>query len=567
MRAHAARCLRRWGSVAAAVSALGCHPRASTVLVPTLAVTTSVVASVGAGVPESSAEVEVDLCDDWAPRVLSPPGQDPPAYRAVFVALANERLEAPGVPPVARRDRAFELYGIPPSPSVLRARLADAERHACHDEVDDAALDDLTEDLRRDDKTRSRARTPERKAAVRAVEAHLHCEGLLPARAASDGVFDGPTRGAVQAYQRRHALLGDGDVDAATRQAMRTDSRELEVLAALRMLRERVADATGLIADGSASQTWGTVLGRSLDAAELRDSGGHAPMSNGAPDRISNATDAAARALGWRDAASIEASLADLQGDCRVSVPVENRPAWRDRPHAFRVEIDRGDMWIHRPKDGADRDGEAAVLTLVVAYDGIEEGLVRWPTTIGGWERKRLDDGNVVRRFQESPVGPVVWRDIVAAPTWYPPASTPDDELVIPRGDGHFSIRNDTIGPGYRSAYGLAMLPHLERLPGQGKTPDRFTDRGIRTHGTSSYRSMYGGGNSHGCHRLPNHLVLRLTSFLLREQPHDVVGPVHEPYARALFGGKAWIHREDRGYVYRLRTPIEVEVLEGRVHR
>ena len=65
---------------------------------------------------EVQVEVEVDLCDDWAPRVLSPPDVTPPAYRAVYVALANERWHAPGVPTVAHNDRYFELFGIPSQP-------------------------------------------------------------------------------------------------------------------------------------------------------------------------------------------------------------------------------------------------------------------------------------------------------------------------------------------------------------------------------------------------------------------------------------------------------------------
>ena len=232
---------------------------------------------------EVQVEVEVDLCDDWAPRVLSPPDVTPPAYRAVYVALANERWHAPGVPTVAHNDRYFELFGIPPSPSVVGARLGDHRRHACHDTVDDRALAETSIELVPDDRTPERRRTRERAMAVRAVEAHLACDGLL-ARRRVDGVFDGATWNALGQYQRHHAIVGVGHLDAATRAALLEDSRELETRVALRMLRERVVDATGLLADGSASNAWQPVLGRALDPAQLRDPLGRGPIPAGAPD-------------------------------------------------------------------------------------------------------------------------------------------------------------------------------------------------------------------------------------------------------------------------------------------
>jgi hypothetical protein len=64
----------------------------------------------------------------------------PNRYRAVFVGLANDRSDGDGqaLPPGERN--YLELYGIPPSLSVLRARfLADAAR-TCEASVDNARL-------------------------------------------------------------------------------------------------------------------------------------------------------------------------------------------------------------------------------------------------------------------------------------------------------------------------------------------------------------------------------------------------------------------------------------------
>jgi hypothetical protein len=500
--------------------------------------------------------------------VLSPPEHAPPAYRAVFVALAREQLDAPDVPPKARAHRYFELFGIPPSPSIVRARLGDDERHACHDTVDDQALAETTDDLLPDARTRTRMRSEARKQAVLAAESHLACDELLDARRV-DGVFDTATRDAVGAYQRRHAILGIGFVDEQTRTAMLEDSRELEVLVALRMLRERVVDATGLLEDGSTSQAWQPVLGRMLDPPQLRRTLGRAPIAGAAPDRIAIATEAAARHLGWTDAAAIEASLQRLEDGCRVSVSLPPPPPWQRTAHELRVEIDRGDVWYQYPwtRSGGRRKqpiDQPPTLTVFVVHDGIEEALVRWPTTIGGWERERLQSGAIVMKYKASAPGSFVWRDVVGAPVWLPPRSTPDQDLVRRRPGGGWEAQEDAVGPGYLSAYGLAMLIHLQHVPAHGRSPEAWLDDGVRTHGTSSYLSVY-GNHSHGCHRLPNHLALRLTSFILRERSHAVLGPMVGHYERPIWGGALEIRRTSRGFGYRLDEPVPVVVLEGRI--
>jgi hypothetical protein len=511
--------------------------------------------------------VEVDLCEDWAPRIFSPLDATPPAYRDVFVALAREQLDAEIVPEAARDDRYFELFGIPPSPQVVRARLLDHERHACHDAVEDDALADTTAWLRTD--KRGDARDTARKLAVLAVEQHLGCEHLLDAKAI-DGKFDVATRNAVATYQRRHAILGVGWVDEHTRAALLEDSRELDVRGALRMLRERVVDATGLIEDGSASQRWQPVLGRTLDPPQLLTTLGRAPLQDGAPDRIAAATSAAAHALGWRDATTIATALDRPAEDCRVTLPLPALPAWRSAPFELRAEIDRGDVWYQYPwtpsgEPRAQPVEHRPALTLFAIHDGVEEALVRWPTTIGGWERDRRPSGRVVLRYKVSAPGSFVWRDVIAAPVWFPPKSTPNRELMWRRPDKRWVLREDTVGPGYRSAYGLAMLMHAQPIHVRGKAGVRWFDPGVRTHGTSSYLSVY-GDHSHGCHRLPNHLALRLTSFVLREREHDVLGPIVEHYSRrVVWGSTRWIRRHSRGYGYRLHEPIEVIVREGDV--
>ena len=548
--------------------------------------------ALGARCPADTAGLTtIDLGDDWTPFPFTGVAArgTPPSYRETLVALADQRFASD---PLAAADRFLELYGITPSPRVVLAAMHDDVRHRCHDAVDDEPLRAVVVPLRpesraqADERRTAQARREARLAAAMtaagvatpedllaraprhaklvaatsrgravqathdAVHAHLACEGLLPS---DHRVFDAATKRALAIYQRRNWIVGRGEFDADTRDAMSSGSRELDYRLALRLLRQRVADAAGLIEDGSARGAWGTVLGRQLDPAELRYQGGYAALADGAPDLISPATEAAARALGWLDFATTRTSLTAQEGET-VAVTLPPKPAYYDGSMQLRATIDR--------KSPADR----AVLTLF-ARDGVRDvALVRWPTTVGGRKREKLASGAITLRDKPSDVGPRVWRDLIVAPVWYAPDSTPDAELVGVH-DGHRVVKEDLIGPGYRSAYGLVMLIHHQPVPGRTRT--YWLDHGIRTHGSVSYRSIL-TGDSHGCHRLYNHQALRLTTFLLRHVDHVAHGAVSEPYGRRVRSrGHVWyVHRDERGFRYELTPPVAIEVLRGVVdHR
>jgi hypothetical protein len=162
--------------------------------------------------------------------------------------------------------------------------------------------------------------------------------------------------------------------------------------------------------------------------------------------------------------------------------------------------------------------------------------------------------------YKESPAGSFIVRDVIAAPRWIPPESTPPRDLLRPRGEGRWAVRYDTFGPHYASAYGLAMLVH-HRVDGP-----KLTDGGIRTHGSVSYQSIH-EGFSHGCHRLHNHRAVRLSGFLLSHRNHEVRGPIQLGYARTFEFRKQTKRMEfdSRGFRYELTPPLPVEVLAGRV--
>jgi hypothetical protein len=452
------------------------------------------VSSVCAEQADAEGLTVLDLSDDWAPA----PFEGVP-YRKTIVALANERLDSER----ARADRYFELYGIEPSFSVMRARLLDEERHACHAMVNDAA----------------EARTP-----LAIARGHLQCDGLL-SRA--------DTTLALRQWQRRHMLVGAGQLDEETLALMREDSRELDFRAGLRALRERTVDATGIIEDGSARNDWERVLGRYLDPAAFRDPDGHEPLPNGAPDLVSRTTEAAAKALGWETPDGMAEFLSEhpTEAGLRVAVRLPPPPDYHREGMPLRAEIERGQIISEKSR----RNEVAKLRPALTLYSG-DTALIRWPTTVGGWKREKVD-GDIELKYKASPVGEFRWRDVIAAPVWFPPPSTPGDE-----------VNESVVGPGYRSAYGLVMLPHLH--------PDGVEDTFVRTHGSSMVNSIL-TGTSHGCHRLYNHLAIRLAAFVLRERDHVWHGAQKDNFSRH------GIHRDVRGWRWELKDPIPVTVRDS----
>jgi hypothetical protein len=532
----------------------------------------------------------VDLADEWTPQILSETADLPQSYRRTFVALANQRVDAGSEWDTARRDQYFELFGIFPSVSVVKGWLLDGERHACHSSIHDSALRSLGRTLAPWTVPAASAKAAAA-AAVTAVQQHLSCEGFLGPRS-REGTFDAGTQEGLRLYQRRHMLPSAGILDEETRATFLTDSRELDFRTLLRILRERVVDATGLIEDGSALNAWRPILGRYIESSEYRRTLRSAPLPGGAPDLVDPATEAAAIALGWTSPEAAARTLSEAPVE-RIAVQLPLLPAYYRTPLRLRAEIDRGDVWTSYPLDDQGRPRPSPVknrptFTLYVQTDGGEIPLIRWPTTIGGWKEEK-EDGEETLRYKESPVGRRYWRDLVAAPAWFPPPTTPDRELVRRRPDGRWAADSDAVGPGYRSAYGLVALFH-HRLIGQKEsgaavtlsgTPEsgeateasdddaaRYVDIAIRTHGSGNYRSIL-RGSSHGCHRLFNHLAIRLGSFILAHTDYKRHGLIRERYGRVIVwkGQAIKLRAESRGYRYELTPPIAVDVLPGRTVR
>ncbi|MDB4980477.1 MAG: hypothetical protein JWM82_1229, partial [Myxococcales bacterium] len=101
--------------------------------------------------------------------------------------------------------------------------------------------------------------------------------------------------------------------------------------------------------------------------------------------------------------------------------------------------------------------------------------------------------------------------------------------------------------------------------PAAGK-PD--WDNGVRAHGSSDYLSIYSqDGFSHGCHRLPNHLAIRMYSFILQHRKKRIVGDSPMGFTRQFLSDDMVYEMRipSRGYVYQLDPPLPVNVLEGNI--
>lgn len=579
----------------------------------------------------------IDLSDAWLPFIFSEEPDKPQPLRPYLVDLANGRFRGGSAYARAREDRFFEALGVFPSLNLLRRRLADVKRHACHARVKDAVLEELSpknvipaeeaEKVPNPDsaavaagtapamiatgRTLSpRPLTATEKRAVVAMQAHLRCEGALSGKA-SAGRMDRRTVEGLKVYQRLQMLADSGSIDLETRTALLGDSREQDFRALLRALRERVADATGLLEDGSALGVLGEVQGRALDTAEFRPLPGQATGKDAAssptpadkpsadegtakivpaPDLISAATQAASQALGWSSPEAVlasglveQAAPAGRPGrraarrtleplPMAVALRLPPLPSYHGPNMELRAEIDRGEVVLERPK--LDKDGhkrwkppvaDRPTLTLYARAGDHEVALCRWPTTIGGWKTFEKSDGSMALKYKESVTGDALWPEILATPTWHPAPGMPTRRLLVKQGDG-FVPKSEIIGPGYRAAYGLVAITHHQIMGVTEKGEPDLMDLRIRTHGTPGYRSVK-RGESNGCHRLHNFEALRLAGFLVKHHANVRDGLVPEDYVRHLQykGQDIALQSDSKGYRFRLTPPVPVKVLDGEV--
>ncbi|MCC7535456.1 MAG: hypothetical protein IT379_04560 [Deltaproteobacteria bacterium] len=558
----------------------------------------------------------LDLGDAWTPRLFAggPDRAGRPrasSYGPTFVALAREQFEA-DTSGRARRDRYLEPYGIPPALSVLRRRLTESLARPCAARLDFGVLrafsglpldegevrhtesSDVPERFLQSLLLRQAAFGPARvgladlppidrrllalhhrwsrtHSAVAAVQSRLVCDGHLRTRFVPAS-FDDPTRNALAEMERRHRIYALGRLTGPTLEALRTPPAELERRAVVRVLTERAMSAAGIIEDATVTTTldgWPRTYWDAFgDAAPMRD------LEREMSERVvaSFGLETPGSAARWLD------SLGDLATDGPRWVAIEalELPPYYAPEMDLFVVIDRGDVSYDPPFDAQGRLVAPALerrptLSLHVRWLGQEILLARYPTTIGGWRIESSADGERWR-YYESPSGPAVWERIVSAPVWLPPPATPARDLVTQyrvdetTGTPVREVRRYLLGPGYASAYGLVAAYHRSATRRPDGTLVAGADRGVRTHGSVDYTSIWQRA-SHGCHRLHNHLAIRLFETVLARRPHRRVGesPLSFRTNVDVDGVDTELRVTRSGYVFELDRPLEINVLPGRV--
>jgi hypothetical protein len=604
----------------------------------------------------------VDLSDEWAPFIFSESdgaGKDvkPNPYRSTFIALADDRatsdelfLESPAgqaavlstVPAalrsqtpnersvdeqqalerarralIAERSPNFlEVYGIPPTLSVLSRRVAQHAAKTCYATIDPQALRALDFEIRFQSREQARADHDEamsdaawvaealaalgddadgllpdavaakllaadpqvdiarldryrrgqmRLRAVLAVQDRLVCEGLLLPDRFTPGVFDLATHRALAEFERENDIFGWGFVSGDTKEALLRSSLERQFETFRRILAERIADAAGIVEDGSVS--------KGAEAASYANEAGEArPVPNVIGDFLA----ALLSAMQITTPDDMVAFLQKFQAGGFAQLVVAFRPPPLPPYYApvmdLSAEIDRGDVWYDLPLDAGGKPlpqlrRRYPSFALFVNWRGQKIPLVRWRTTIGSWRSELGADGHVYLKYKNSDVGPRIWKNIVAAPVWVPPDGTPGKDLltkkVFDRKQGVVNVVNtEVMGPGFASAYGLVMAIHLKKLEDGG-----LFDNQIRTHGSVDYTSI-ARRFSHGCHRLVNNRAVRLFDFVLRHRKFARLGNHALPGFKRRFthrGRRYEYVLTTRGYYFDLRPPVPVTVLEGRV--
>jgi hypothetical protein len=404
------------------------------------------------------------------------------------------------------------------------------------------------------------------KAVLKEIDKRLTCDGHNHRRYRhKPGRLDHGLRLAVRRFQRKNKIYEHTNLRKKTMKFMATPPVETNHQTLLRVLRERIFAATGILEDGST-----TIRGKTPTYT------GADGQTHAVRNLMVEFTDAAIGQLGLDTPAK---ALAFFQRHptaefdwLRVGVKFPPVPEYYSDNMDLRLVIDRGDVWYDIPYDAKgkkvrQRRARMPKAALYLRYRDQDIRLVRWGTTIGGWRTEQASNGYVYLRYKGSDVGNRVIRKVIAGPTWVAPASTPLKSLAKRRyvnGKRQGIVNYAEMGPGYLSAYGLVAGYFV--IPGKNGRPDY--DRGIRAHGSSDYMSIRSSQRfSHGCHRLMNHNAVRMYGFLLDHRVHGVDGDQAMRHKRQfLYQGEVFeVRIPSRGFQYSLVPPLPVTVLKGNI--
>jgi len=568
--------------------------------------------------PRAAGEIIVDLGEEWVPyifteRTSTTEAALPQSYRATYLALSRGDFPNDHHGARAKKDRYLELYGIPPTLKLLRTRFHETQKQDCASKIDlDAfklyqrivpyidnpkarrdssqflAVEQRVKVLMTKQGVDKPSKVDESKLGagdkntlrlyeklsptallVRAAQTRLACEGFFEGKAAfTDGALDWSTNEAIAEFERKHRVFGWGFLSKDTIAALKEPPLEGDRQAVLRVLTERAMHAAGFLEDGSAwPKPDKPITFRGKDGKQ------HAQ-----PNLEKEVREAIISAFGLQTPESTISwldSLGELPTEKPAAIQGPSLPEYYSPNMDLSVIIDRGDVWYEFPYDEQGKERAQPVqrrpmLTLFTDYLGEKIPLARYGTTVGGW-RSEMVDGTEMWKYKNSPVGQRVWKQIVAAPVWLPPPGTTARTLLT-RGPSKtgFVVNLHEIGPSYASAYGLVAAYHSTFKAGDDGEVEVNGDEGIRTHGSVDYMSIM-QRHSHGCHRLHNHIAVRLMSFVLAHRPHKRMGEKNVGYKQVVKNtaeqdtSEYEVKIDKSGYVFQLDRPVPVDVLNGRI--
>jgi len=558
-------------------------------------------------------QIVLDLGDDWVPYIFterSAPGDErtPQSYRPTYLALARGEFPHDIHGARAKKDRYLEVFGILPTLTLVRDRFRETQRQDCISKIDLEPLKayerivpyiDMPK-ARRDSATfvaidrrlkqlmqKQGVDTPDKldtaklsagdkanlrqyekmgptQVLIRAAQTRLQCEGFLKGQFLEGGL-DWSTNDAIAAFEKKHRVFGWGFVTKDSVGALKEPPMEGERTAALRVLTERAMHMAGFLEDGG---TW-----TAPDKPRMYK--GPDGKEHPVPNLEKELREAIIKAFGLDTPESTLAwleSLGKVPGEKLVAFEGPTTPEYYSPNMELSAVIDRGDVWYEFPYDDKGRERaqpthRRPMLTISTEYQGEKIPIARFGTTIGGW-RSEMVDGVEMWKYKNSPVGERVWRQIVAAPVWLPPAGTTARTLLTrdPKKPDSFIVNLHETGPSYASAYGLVAAYHSRFRENDEGEVELQGDEGIRTHGSVDYMSIM-QRHSHGCHRLHNHIAVRLMSFVLRHRLHKRLGERFVGYKSTVEqdGEEYEVKLDKTGYTFQLERPIPVEVLKGRI--
>ncbi len=565
----------------------------------------------------------LDLGESWTPYLFTDGFTNdgkpaPSAYRPIYLALARGEYPDNYHGDRAKDDKYLELFGILPTLNLVRKRMEVTAQSHCDATLDLKPLQDFAglvtyesnaaaqkrsedflylkrrvhqlmekqhvdepaaidrEPLAQRDKdvvARYMQKAPEW-FAIDAMQQRFKCEGYYKTRGNKfvRGGMDWATHDSLAEFERRYRVFSFGYMGKESMSVLRVPPMQAEYDAVLRVLVERAAHTAGVIEDGSTS----TLANGSPRTWKGADGNEHQVR-----DIVSELREAIIDAFGLR---TPESTLAWLHGLGKlpndehrfVAIAIKPLPEYYNGDMQLTLDYDRGDVWYDFPYGDHGEELQQPVqrrpqVTVSALYGDQKIPLARYGTTIGGWRTENVD-GVLMWKYKGSPVGPRAWEEIVASPVWLPPDDTPPKDLLKRNSrkktadDPDYVVNFHEVGPSYASAYGLVAAYHRTYFKTASGRTILGNDEGIRTHGSVDYMSIM-RRHSHGCHRLHNHIALRLMSFVLAHRPHQRLGHEQIAFHREIpYENKQYvIELKQGGYVFKLDQPLFVNVEEGRI--